>query len=224
MKHIKKYETFLEKKWILGINENIFDKIESLVKGKSNSGKIISEFLTKNGIKETGTAYSILYLGGGNPGKSELSHPFDYLNYTPGIAKITEDGVLVLNDEKSKSLKTPDTLSFLAIIEKDDIVKNWTFGLKQGCSVNKNDYIFDLTKDIPTLTLKKSMWSMLKQSWIKGEDEIAELDNDITEIKEEDTISFKTPMNMITLQQWVDKLNETGWVKKDTEYFKEYIK
>jgi hypothetical protein len=224
MKHIKKYETFLEKKWILGINENIFDKIESLVKGKSDSGKIISEFLTKNGIKETGTAYSILYLGGANPGKSELSHPFDYLHYTPGIAKITEDGVLVLNDEKSKSLKTPDTLSFLAIIEKDDIVKNWTFGLKQGCSVNKNDYTFDLTKDISTLTFKKSMWSMLKQTWIKGEDEVVELDNDITELKEEDTISFKTPMNMITLQQWVDKLNETGWVKENSKYFKEYIK
>lgn len=224
MKHIKKYETFLEKKWILGINENIFDKIESLVKGKSDSGKIISEFLTKNEIKETGTAYSILPLGGANPGKSELSHPFDYLQYTPGIAEITEDGVLVLNDEKSKSLKTPDTLSFLAIIEKDNIVKNWTYGLWPGSSVNKNDYTFDLTKDIPTLTFKKSMWSMLKQTWIKGEDEVVEIDDDITEFKEKDIISFKIPMNMITLQQWVDNLNETGWVKEDSEYFKEYIK
>jgi hypothetical protein len=29
---------------------------------------------------------------------------------------------------------------------------------------------------------------------------------------------------MITLEQWVEKLNATGWVKEDTEYFQKYIK
>ncbi len=41
---------------------------------------------------------------------------------------------------------------------------------------------------------------------------------------EGDLISFKSNMPIITLQQWVDKLNETGWVKEDTDYFKKYIK
>jgi hypothetical protein len=51
MKNLKLYEDFLNKKWILGINESIFDKIETLVKGKSEKGKILQEFLTKNGIQ-----------------------------------------------------------------------------------------------------------------------------------------------------------------------------
>lgn len=225
MKNLKLYEDFLNEKWILGINENIFNKIEDLVKGKSETGKIIQEFLTKNAIQPKGSVYMIHFLGGADAGKNELSHPFDYLHYTPGVAKITEDGVLQLVDENAKKLKTPDTLSFLAVIEKDTIVKNWTFGLKQGCSVNKGDYQFDLSKEIPTLTIKKSMWSMKEQKWnpLEGE-EVMELDEDISQFNDEDTISFKTPMSMITLEQWVEKLNATGWVKKDTKYFRQYIK
>lgn len=68
------------------------------------------------------------------------------------------------------------------------------------------------------------MWSIPKQNWISPEQEVIEIDEDISEFKEEDVISFKTPMNIITLQAWVDKLNATGWVKNDTDYFKEYIK
>ena len=69
------------------------------------------------------------------------------------------------------------------------------------------------------------MWSMKEQKWnpLEGE-EVMELDEDISQFNDEDTISFKTPMSMITLEQWVEKLNATGWVKKDTEYFKKYIK
>jgi hypothetical protein len=224
MKKLKLYEDFRNQKWILGVNENIFDKIEDLVKGKSEKGKILQEFLTKNGIQPKGSVLIVHFLGGSNPGKKELSHPFDYLHYTPGVAKITEDGVLELVDENAKKLQTPDTLSFLAVTEKEDIVKNWTFGLKQGCSVKKGDYQFDLSKEIPTLNIKESMWSMTAQKWNPTKEEEIQLDEDIKEIRSEDIVSFKSPMAMITLEQWVEKLNATGWVKKDTEYFREYIK
>ena len=38
-------------------------------------------------------------------------------------------------------------------------------------------------------------------------------------MKEEDVVSFKNPIKMITLQQWVDELNKTGWVAKNKDYF-----
>ena len=225
MKYLKLYEKFTDQKWILGINESIFDKIEDLVKGKSDKGKIIEEFLTKNGIKSKGSAYMIHFLGGAEPGKKELSHPFDYLQYTPGLASITKDGVLVLNDEKAKNLQVPDTLSFTSVVEKDNIAENWTFGLKQGCSVKKSDYEIDLSKEIPTMTMKESMYSIPQQKWNPyKEDVVIELDDNISEFSQEDLISFKTPIKMITLQQWVDELNKTGWIKKSPEYFADYIK
>lgn len=224
MKYLKLYEKFTDQKWILRINENIIDKIEDLVKGKSDKGKIIEEFLTRNEIKTKGTAYMIHFLGGSEPGKKELSHPFDYLQYTPGVASITKDGLLVINDEKSKTLQVPDTLSFLSVIEKDEIVKNWTWGLKQGCSVKKADYEFDLSKEVPTMTLKESMYSIPQQKWNPSKEEVVNLDDDISEFSEEDVLSFKTPIKMITLQQWVDELNKTGWIKKDPKYFSQYIK
>jgi hypothetical protein len=150
MKKLKLYEDFRNQKWILGVNENIFDKIEDLVKGKSEKGKIIEQFLTKNGIQPKGSAYMVHFLGGSNPGKEELSHPFDYLHYTPGVAKITEDGVLELVDENAKKLQTPDTLSFLAVMEKDDIVKNWTFsGAGRICFARVGDQRRPCRPDAP---------------------------------------------------------------------------
>lgn len=224
MKYLKLYESYKSEKWILKVNENIFDKIEDLVKGKSEKGKIVEELLKKNNIPQKGSAYAIHFLGGSEPGKEEKSHPFDYLQYTTDVANITAEGVLVITDEKSKELKVPDTLSFLSVIEKETIVKNWTFGLKQGCSVLKMDYVFNLAENKPTLTQTRFMYSIPQQKWNQvKEAEIVELDEDIKEFSEEDIISFKTPISMITLQEWVDKLNQTGWVKKDTKYFLEYI-
>lgn len=224
MKYLKLFEKFSDGKWILGINENIFYKIEDLVKGKSDKGKVIEEMLTKNAIPQKGSAYVIHFLGGANPGQKELSHPFDYLHYKPGIAKI-ENGALVLLDENSKELQVPDTISFLSVMEKDNIAKNWTFGLKQGSSIKKSEYVFDLSQEVPTLTMKESMYSVPAQKWNPiGEAKIIELDEDISEWSEGDILSFKTPLKMITLQEWVDKLNETGWVKKDPQYFSKYIK
>lgn len=224
MKYLKLYEKFSDEKWILGINENILSKIEDLVKGKSDKGKIIEEMLKKNAIPQKGQYYEMHYLGGANPGKEELSHPFDYLTYKQGVAKI-EDGALVLIDENSKKLQVPDTISFLSVVEKDDIAKKWVYGLKLGASVNKLDYEFDLSKEVPTFTTKKSMYSIPEQKWKPiGEAKVEELEGDISEAKEDDTISFKTPIKMVTLQEWVDKLNGTGWVKKDPEYFSQYIK
>ena len=221
MKNLKLYEDFLNEKWILGINESIFDKIETLVKGKSERGKIVEQFLTKNDIQPKGSAYMIHYSGGANPGKEEMSNPIDYLHYTPGLAKINSEGLVELTDEKSKTLQVPDTLSWLAIMEeKDMIVKNFTFGLKPGSSVKKSDYEFNFTKDVPTLTMKDSQYSIPQQKWNPiGESKVIDIDEDISEIKEEDIVSFKTPIKMITLQQWVDELNKTGWVKEDKDYF-----
>ena len=207
MKNLKLYEAFLNDKWILGVNENIFDKIENLVKGKSEKGKIVEEFLTKNGIQPKGSAYMVHFLGGSNPGKEELSHPFDYLHYTPGIAKITEDGVLELVDENAKKLQTPDTLAFLSVMEKDNIVKNWTFGLKQGCSVKKGDYQFDLSKEIPTLNIKESMWSMSGQKWNPTKGEEIKLDGDGKEFSSDDIVSFKTPtLIRFSIRHKIDKI------------------
>ena len=224
MKYLKLYESFLNQKWILGVNENIFSKIEDLVKGKSEKGKIINELLTKNGIQPKGSAYMIHFLGGSEPGKTELSNPYDYLSFTPNICKITSYGVMVVVDEKAKTLQVPDTLTFLSVMEKDEIAKNFTFGLKPGSSVKKADYEYDLSKDIPTLSMKQSQYSVPQQKWNPiGEDQVIELDEDISEMSEEDVISFKTPITMITLQQWVEKLNATGWIKKDKEYFSKYF-
>lgn len=222
LKYVKLFEQFNQQKWILSINEGIFDKIESLVKGKSDQGKIISELLTKNNIKESGTGFSILYVGGAEPGKQELSNPIDYLHYTPGVSKITEEGVLVL-DEKSKALKTPDTISFLSqVVSKEEIAKNFTYGLKPGSSVNKVDYKFELSKDVPTVTMTTSMWSMKEQKFILGEQETSELQEN--ELNEEDILSLQAQMPLITLKQWVDKLNQTGWIKEDPDYFKNTMK
>jgi hypothetical protein len=220
MKNLKLYEDFLNKKWILGINESIFDKIETLVKGKSENGKILQEFLTKNGIQPKGTLNAIHFLGTNDAGKNEMSNPIDYLHYTSGLAKINSEGLVELTDEKSKTLQVPDTLSWLAIMEKDMIVKNFTFGLKPGSSVKKSDYEFDFTKDVPTITMKDSQYSIPQQKWNPiGESKVIDMDEDISEMKEEDVVSFKNPIKMITLQQWVDELNKTGWVKEDKDYF-----
>lgn len=222
LKHVKLFEQFNQQKWVLSINEGIFDKIESLVKGKSDQGKIVSELLTKNNIEASGTGFSILFVGGSQPGKQELSNPIDYLNYTPGVSKITEEGVLVL-DEKSAELKTPDTISFLSqTVSKEEISKNFTYGLKPGSSVNKVDYKFDLSKDVPTVTMTTSMWSMKEQKFILGQQETNELQEN--ELNEEDILSLQVQMPLITLQQWVDKLNQTGWIKEDPDYFKMTLK
>lgn len=225
MRYIKLYESFNDDKWILKLNESIFDKIEGLVKGKSEKGKIVEELLKKNGIPTKGSAYSTNFLGGADAGKKELSNPFDYLQYTEGLAKLTEEGVLVVEDEKAKALKVPDTISFLSTVDKEEVAKNFTMGIKPGSVIVKNDYEFDLSKDIPTLTMTRNEYSVPNQTWTtEGEPTVIQLDEDIAEFNENDVISFKTPMNMITLGEWVDKLNQTGWVKQHKDdYFGKYF-
>lgn len=225
MKHIKLFESFLNDKWILGINESIFDRIEDLVKGKSEKGKVVQEFLTKNTIQPKGNLYAIHYLGGANPGKEEMSNPIDYLHYTPGLAKINSEGLIELTDEKAKTLQVPDTITWLSIMAKDEIVKNFTTGLKPGSAVKKSDYEFDLAKDVPALSMKDSQYSIPQQKWNPiGDPREIIIDEDISEVPEKDLVSFKNPMKMITLQQWVDELNKTGWVSKNKDYFTNTMK
>jgi hypothetical protein len=220
MKYVKLFEGFLNDKWILGINESIFDKIETLVKGKSEKGKIVQEFLTKNAIPLKGEVYKIHFVGGSEPGKEEMSNPIDYLQYTPGLATINSEGLIELTDEKAKTLQVPDTLTWLSVMEKDNIATNFTWGLKPGSAVKKSTYEFDLTKEVPTLVMNDTQYSVAEQKWnpIGEPDEII-LDEDISEIDEKDVISFKNIIKMITLQQWVDQLNATGWAVKDKDYF-----
>ena len=231
MRLIKLYEEFLEeKKFTLATNESLFDKIESLVKGKSAKGEIISKLLQTNAIKETGSVFGLWYLGGAEPGKDSMSNPLDYLHYTPGIAKV-EDGKIVLIDEKAKKLKVHDTIPFMINMEgKDQVAKNFTFGLKPGSSVWKADYMFNLSSDTPTLTMKaKTMCSIPSQKWVDLEgaekgDQVIELGEDAQELDETAIFSFKTPLKEVTLEEWVTTLNETGWVEKDEKYFTDTMK
>lgn len=233
MKKIKLFETFIEdKKYHLNLNESLFDKIESLVKGKSDKGEVVSKLLQTNGIKEAGTVYGIWYVGGSEPGKKEKSNPIDYISFASGVAKV-EDGKVVLTDDKSKKLKVHDTIPFLISMEgKDQVNKNFSFGLKPGTVVWKCDYEFDLASDKPTLTLEeKQVWSIPSQKWIAMDDRFGggelnkiELSDDLGDLDETAIFSFKTPLKEITLEEWVEKLNSTGWVEKDPEYFSDTLK
>lgn len=220
---MKTYNEFLNEKWTLKVNENLFDKIESIVKGQSEKGKIIKQLLDKNGLKESGEAYAILYLGGSNPGKQELSNPIDYLRFQPNVCKIDSNDNLIILDEKSKNLKVPDTMTFLLIADKTTIEKNSdneSFLFKPGSLVRKSTYKFDLSNSIPTVTLKNLKYSIPTQNWLSdGEPEVINLDDDINEITEEEVISFKTIMNMITLQQFVDNINNHAKKQGIIEYF-----
>jgi hypothetical protein len=73
--------------------------------------------------------------------------------------------------------------------------------------------------------MTRNKYSVPNQTWTKeGEPTVIQLDEDIAEFNENDVISFKTPMNMITLGEWIDKLNQTGWVKQHKDdYFGKYF-
>lgn len=210
---MKKYQDFINEKWMLKIDESLFDKIESMVKGQSDKGKIIKQLLDKNGIKESGQIYSINWTGGSDPGKKELSNPIDYLHYQPNICKIDSNSNLIILDEKSKTLKVPDVMSFLAITDKKRVEEptgpgKGPFNLfKSGSIVSKGEYKFNLSIDVPTINITPSTYSIIKQNWIPGEAELINLDDDISEMEEDEILSFKTVINIITLQQFVDNIN-----------------
>jgi hypothetical protein len=212
MGNIKKYNDFVDEKFILKINENLFDKIESMIKGQSDKGKIIKQILDKNGIKETGFLYSIQWVGGSEPGKTQLSNPIDYLQYQ-NICKVDANENLIITDEKSKRLKVPDVMSFLAITNKEFIEGtgpgHGAFNLfKVGSEVNKESYKFDLSIDIPTVTINKSTYYIPKQDWIPtNKPETVNLDDDITEIGDDEILSLKNVINIVTLQNVVDMIN-----------------
>jgi hypothetical protein len=73
--------------------------------------------------------------------------------------------------------------------------------------------------------MKDSQYSIPQQKWNPiGDPKEIIIDEDISEVPEKDLVSFKNPMKMITLQQWVDELNKTGWVSKDKDYFTNTMK
>ena len=167
MGNIKNYNDFVDEKFILKINESLFDKIESMVKGQSDKGKIIKQLLDKNGLKENGEAYSVYFVGGSEPGKQDMSNPIDYLRYNPNICKIDASDNLIILDEKSKNLKVPDTMAFLLIADKSTIEKNIdneAFLFKPGALVRKSTYKFDLSISVPTLTLANLKYSIPSQN------------------------------------------------------------
>ena len=92
--------------------------------------------------------YSIQWEGGTDPGKKELSNPIDYLRYQ-NVCKIDANEKLIITDEKSKNLKVPDIMSFLAITNKKFVEGTGPgYGIfnlfKVGSTVNKANYKFHL--------------------------------------------------------------------------------
>ena len=138
MKYLKNYENYKDNKFLLNVNENLFDKIEKMVAGKSDKGKIIKQILDKNDIKEQGSSGEVNMRGGTDDGKS-LSNPFDYIKWNK-VANINSENTVILTDEKAKKLQVPNTIEFLCIMEKENIDENFTWGLIPHSSVLKIDY------------------------------------------------------------------------------------
>lgn len=232
---LKKFGQFSEEnKFKLAINEGIFDKIGSLVKGKSDKGAIVSKFLKANGIKEKGTAYDFTY-GGGY--RSDISNPWGYLSQTPGVAGV-KDGKLVLIDEKYKKIKVPDTITWnkslldklgmdkanTDVYSRTDPSHHWPLSEKEanfmhyarpGKNVSKMDYEFDLYIDPPVFITKTCIWDIPSQKWeIHREKEEQEIDDrfslEMEDEREFFSVLTNTPMKEITLGEWVNKFNGTG--------------
>ena len=107
----------------------------------------------------------------------------------------------------------PDVVSFMAVANKSTVEGTGpgqgSFMLfKVGSVVSKSSYKFDLSIEIPTITIDTLNYSIIKQNWIDdgNKSDVINLDDDITEF-ENDIISFKTPMNIIILQKYVDNIN-----------------
>ena len=208
MKHIKLYENFLS-------------KLEDMVKGKTEKGKILAELLKKNNIPVDGFGYDFRYLGGSSEGNGfaeEKSHPLSFLwNYKPneGKAKFENGEISIPDDFKNKKV-----VNILPMIDKEERLIS-KHGRIQSSAVIKFNYKFNLSKDVPTLEMSNTlMFNIETGKWEKNADiehmnRIDDLDGEYEANLEEDFggVVFNTELET-TYQKFIDEINKRDDVKE----------
>jgi len=205
MKHIKLYENFLS-------------KIEDMVKGKTEKGKILAELLKKNNIPVDGFAYAFKFLGGDLTDECK-SHPLSFLwNHEPnkGKAKFENEKISIPDDFKNK--KVVNILPMLDKEEKEGIQKH---GRIQSSAVIKFNYKFDLSKDVPTLEMSNAvLFNIETGNWEKNEkvenmNKIHEIDGEYEDDLDDlfGSVVFNTEL-VTTYQNFIDELNKRDDTKE----------
>jgi len=209
MKHIKLYENFLS-------------KLEDMVKGKTEKGKIVAEILKKNNIPVDGFAYAFRYFGGDLTAEVK-SHPLSFLwNYKPneGKAKFENGEISIPDDFKNK--KVVNILPMVDKEEKEGVEKH---GRIQSSAVIKFNYKFDLSKDVPTLEMSNALlFNIETGKWEKNEDaskmnQIEEIDGKYQKSEEAGleelfgAVVFNKELET-TYQKFIDELNKRDDTKE----------
>jgi hypothetical protein len=207
MKHIKYYENFL-------------DRIESMVKGKSEKGKIVEDLLKKNNMKLEGFGYAFRYMGGPLSDNKEInSHPISYL-----VNREDNKDKLKLENDKlilSEDLKEKKVINIIPMIDKEEKDGVLEHGRIWSSCVIKFDYKFDLTQENPTLTLSDALLYNIETGKFEQNElatsmnKVEVIDGDInTESVEESDINqfiggviFNQNLE-ITYQQFIDEVNK----------------
>ena len=210
MKHIKLYENFLS-------------KLEDMVKGKTEKGKIVAEILKKNNIPADGFAYCFSYTGGSDLTHEMKSHPLSFLsNYKPNKGKVKfENGEISIPDD-FKNKKVVNILPMVDKEEKEGVEKH---GRIQSSAVIKFNYKFDLSKDVPTLEMSNALlFNIETGKWEKNEDaskmnQIEEIDGKYQKSEEADieelfgAVVFNKELET-TYQKFIDELNKRDDTKE----------
>lgn len=200
MKHIKQFESFL-------------DRLEGMVKGKSDKGKVIEEILSKNNMKPDGFGYTFMYMGGSDLTDETLSHPISFLVNMEGKSgqlKLENDKLSIPDDLKNKKV-----INIIPMIDKEEKDGVKEHGRIWSSAVIKFNYKFDLSKDVPTLEISNPLlFNIESGQWVKSDkidlDKVVELDG----INDDDTFAeefsgtvFNKPLE-VTYQQFIDEVNK----------------
>lgn len=167
MKHLQKFEGFL-------------DKVSDILRSKSEKGKIVSEVLKKNNIPLEGYSYTLIFMGGVGLTPEVKSHPLSYLwNYEPNKGKAKfENGKLVISDD----LKNKKVVNILPLL---DVLKGiHEHGQIQSSAVIKFNYKFDLSKDVPTFEVKDASLFNIETGKFEPNDRISHI-NKVEELYDE---------------------------------------
>jgi hypothetical protein len=201
MKHIKQYESFL-------------DRLEGMVKGKSEKGKVVEEILSKNNMKTEGFGYTFQYLGGSDLTDEEISHPISFLvNYKSNEGKLKfEDGKLSIPED----LHNKKVINIIPMIDKEEKDGVQEHGRIWSSAVIKFNYKFNLSEEVPTLELSNPLlFNIESGQWVKSNkvnwnDEVVKLDglvDDDAFAKEFSGTIFNQPLE-VTYQQFIDEVNK----------------
>lgn len=201
MKHIKQFESFI-------------DRLEGMVKGKSDKGKLVEEILTKNNMKPEGFGYAFRYIGGSDLTDEQISHPISFL-----VNMEANEGKLKLENCKlsiPEDLHNKKVINIIPMIDKEEKDGVQEHGRIWSSAVIKFSYKFDLSKDVPTLeisnpllfNIENGQWA--KSNKINWSDEVVELDglvDDDAFAKEFSGTVFNQPLE-VTYQQFIDEVNK----------------